>query len=96
MVPALNVAGCGELASLEFAVCALITPHMIVCDHSKCDAIKACLSPETVQGFDPLPGWIGNGMKGLNELEPTKDFNLVKMQENLAFTVGSMTLQADP
>ncbi len=67
MVPTLNVAGCGELASLEFAVCALRTPHMIVCDHSKCDAIKACLSPETVQGFDPLPGWIGNGMKGLND-----------------------------
>lgn len=67
MVPTLNVAGCGELASLEFAVCALRTPHMIVYDHSKCDAIKACLSPETVQGFDPLPGWIGNGMKGLND-----------------------------
>ena len=51
MVPALNVAGCGELASLEFAVCALRTPHMIVYDHSKCDAIKACLSPETVHGL---------------------------------------------
>jgi carbonic anhydrase len=67
MVPTINVAGCSELASLEFAVCALKTPHLIVCGHSECGAMKACLSPETVQGFDHLPGWIENGMKGLND-----------------------------
>ncbi len=67
MVPAGNVEGCSELASLEFAVCALKTPHLIVCGHSDCGAMKACLSPETVQRFDHLPGWIENGKQGLND-----------------------------
>lgn len=67
MVPVGDVEGCSELASLEFAVCALKTPHLIVCGHSDCGAMKACLSPETVQGFDHLPGWIENGIQGLND-----------------------------
>ena len=39
-------------ASIEFAVGALNVPHIVVCGHSQCGAMKGALAPE---GLDALP-----------------------------------------
>ena len=61
MVPTLSDKGSSELASLQFAVCVLETPHLIVCGHSDCGAMKACLKPENVESLPYLAEWIQNG-----------------------------------
>ena len=58
MVPTLRDKGSSELASLQFAVCVLETPHLIVCGHSDCGAMKACLKPENVESLPYLAQWI--------------------------------------
>ena len=39
-------------ASIEFAVAALKVPHVVVCGHTECGAMKGAMNPE---GLDKLP-----------------------------------------
>lgn len=46
-------------ASIEFAVAALKVPHIVVCGHTECGAMKGAMNPE---GLDELPHvreWLG-------------------------------------
>ena len=46
-------------ASIEFAVAALNVPHIVVCGHTECGAMKGAMNPE---GLDELPHvreWLG-------------------------------------
>jgi len=42
----------GMTASIEFAVAALNVPHIVVCGHTECGAMKGAMNPE---GLDSLP-----------------------------------------
>lgn len=42
----------GMTASIEFAVAALRVPHIVVCGHTECGAMKGAMNPE---GLDELP-----------------------------------------
>ena len=42
----------GMTASIEFAVAALRVPHIVVCGHTECGAMKGAMNPE---GLDTLP-----------------------------------------
>ncbi|MEL7491451.1 MAG: carbonic anhydrase [Pseudomonadota bacterium] len=42
----------GMTASIEFAVAALKVPHIVVCGHTECGAMKGAMNPE---GLDALP-----------------------------------------
>lgn len=42
----------GMTASIEFAVAALQVPHIVVCGHTECGAMKGAMNPE---GLDALP-----------------------------------------
>ena len=42
----------GMTASIEFAVSALKVPHIVVCGHTECGAMKGAMNPE---GLDELP-----------------------------------------
>ncbi|MBI1391580.1 MAG: carbonic anhydrase [Alphaproteobacteria bacterium] len=42
----------GMSASIEFAVAALKVPHIVVCGHTQCGAMKGAMNPE---GLDKLP-----------------------------------------
>ncbi|MEM1433158.1 MAG: carbonic anhydrase [Pseudomonadota bacterium] len=49
----------GMTASIEFAVAALKVPHIVVCGHTECGAMKGAMNP---QGLDALPHvreWLG-------------------------------------
>lgn len=42
----------GMTASIEFAVSALNVPHIVICGHTECGAMKGAMNPE---GLDSLP-----------------------------------------
>jgi carbonic anhydrase len=42
----------GMTASIEFAVAALKVPHIVICGHTECGAMKGAMNPE---GLDALP-----------------------------------------
>lgn len=46
-------------ASIEFAVGALNVPHIIVCGHSECGAMKGAMNPELLDDFPHVKEWLG-------------------------------------
>lgn len=66
-------------ASIEFAVGALAVPHIIVCGHTECGAMKGAMNPETLAEFPHVREWLAyaraaalitkEGSAGLSEIE---------------------------
>ena len=46
-------------ASIEYAVGALDVPHIIICGHSDCAALKGALQPEALEEFPHFKLWLG-------------------------------------
>lgn len=46
-------------ASIEFAVAALKVPHIVVCGHTECGAMKGALNPEGLGGLPHVREWLG-------------------------------------
>jgi carbonic anhydrase len=51
----------GESASIEYAVAVLHVPHIIVCGHSDCGAVKGMLHPEKVAAVPAVARWLRYG-----------------------------------
>jgi carbonic anhydrase len=61
-----------EVAALEFALEYLKVPHIIVCGHSDCGAIKAlCQGRENIQ-FPHLRSWLRHGEEALQRIRSRK------------------------
>lgn len=59
IVPPHTIQTGGTTASIEFAAAALKVPHIVVCGHTECGAMKGAMNPE---GLDTLPHvkeWLG-------------------------------------
>lgn len=59
----------GMTASIEFAVSALRVPHIVICGHTECGAMKGALNPE---GLDTLPHvkeWLGYSKAAVDVVE---------------------------
>lgn len=46
-------------ASLEFAVAVLRVPHIVVCGHTECGAMKGALDPSALGGLPHVREWLG-------------------------------------
>ena len=46
-------------ASIEYAVGALQVPHIIICGHSGCGAMKGAMEPKGLEGFPHVREWLG-------------------------------------
>jgi carbonic anhydrase len=46
-------------ASIEFAVGALNVPHIVICGHSECGAMKGAMNPEGLDDFPHVKEWLG-------------------------------------
>lgn len=46
-------------ASIEYAAGALEVPHIIICGHSDCAALKGALQPESLEEFPHFKLWLG-------------------------------------
>jgi carbonic anhydrase len=51
----------GESASIEYAVAVLHVPHIIVCGHSDCGAVKGMLHPDKVAAVPAVARWLRYG-----------------------------------
>jgi carbonic anhydrase len=65
MVPAYGEMLGGVSAVIEFAVGALGVKHVVVCGHSECGAMKALLTPESVEKLPTVKSWLKNAHAAL-------------------------------
>ncbi len=49
----------GMTASIEFAVAALNVPHIVVCGHTECGAMKGAMAPEGLDALPHVREWLG-------------------------------------
>lgn len=47
-----------EAAAIEYAVMVLKVRHIVVCGHSKCGAMQGLLTPEAIERFPAVKGWL--------------------------------------
>lgn len=50
----------GVAASIEFAVAGLNVPHVVICGHTDCDAMKGAMSPDLLDAMPHLKEWLGH------------------------------------
>lgn len=61
MVPSYFEAQGGVAATIEYAVSVLNVPHIVVCGHSNCGAMKGVLKPESVAELPAVKSWLHHG-----------------------------------
>ncbi|HPF23342.1 MAG: carbonic anhydrase [Hyphomonas sp.] len=49
----------GMTASIEYAVAVLKVPHIVVCGHTQCGAMKGAMNPEGLSGLPHVKKWLG-------------------------------------
>lgn len=49
----------GMTASIEFAVAALNVPHIVICGHTECGAMKGAMNPEGLDSLPHVKEWLG-------------------------------------
>lgn len=66
----------GMTASIEFATQALKVPHIVVCGHTDCGAMKGAMNPEGLDALPHVRQWLGYARAAVdivNELAPDAD-----------------------
>ncbi len=49
----------GMTASIEFAVAALQVPHIVICGHTECGAMKGAMNPDSLDSLPHVKEWLG-------------------------------------
>jgi carbonic anhydrase len=49
----------GMTASIEFAVAALQVPHIVICGHTECGAMKGAMNPDDLDALPHVKEWLG-------------------------------------
>lgn len=69
IVPEADGSPSGELATLEYAVRALKTEHIVICGHSDCGAMKGMMAPEQCAHLSHVSAWVRQSQGALIALE---------------------------
>ncbi|MGR8920406.1 MAG: carbonic anhydrase [Gammaproteobacteria bacterium] len=48
----------GMTASIEFAVAVLNVPHIVICGHTECGAMKGAMNPDSLEGLPHVREWL--------------------------------------
>ena len=81
--PHVKTAG-GMTASIEFAVAALNVPHIVVCGHTECGAMKGAMAPEGLDSLPHIREWLGYSKAAVDVVnELGKDLDDKKRMEML-------------
>lgn len=85
----------GVTASIEFAVAALGTQHIVVCGHTDCGAMKGALNPAGLEGLPHVQEWLDHsraavdivkaehGQATANELDEVTQQNVLLQLQHL-------------
>ena len=76
-----------ELASLEFAIQALKTEHIVVCGHSDCGAMKGLMAPEKCAHLSHVSAWVSQAGGALIALEGVGDDPQRRLNQVIAANV---------
>jgi len=79
--PHTNATG-GMTASIEFAVAALQVPHIVICGHTECGAMKGTMHPEGTDSLPHVKEWLGfakAAMAVVDELQPEGEEERMQM-----------------
>ena len=87
IVPEANGAQSRELASLEFAIQALKTEHIVVCGHSDCGAMKGLMAPEKCAHLSHVSAWVSQAGGALIALEGVGDDPQRRLNQVIAANV---------
>jgi len=68
IVPVYEEVAVGVSASIEYAVSALGTKHVIVCGHSDCGAVRGMMKPDKLAGMSAVGRWLGYGEEAVRRL----------------------------
>lgn len=49
----------GTTASIEFAAAALKVPHIVICGHTECGAMKGAMNPKGLDALPHIKDWLG-------------------------------------
>lgn len=66
----------GMTASIEFAVAALKVPHIVICGHTECGAMKGAMNPEGLNSLPHVKEWLNfsrAAVEVVRELAPEAD-----------------------
>lgn len=58
IVPPHVTHGGGMTASIEFAVAALDVPHIVICGHTECGAMKGAINPDELDSLPHVKEWL--------------------------------------
>jgi carbonic anhydrase len=61
----------GMTASIEYAVAALNVPHIIICGHSHCGAMRGVMDPATTRGLPHITSWLTYSQAALHVVDAT-------------------------
>ena len=63
----------GTTASIEFAVAALKVPHIVICGHTECGAMKGAMNPEDLDTLPHVKEWLNyskDAVEIVNQIAP--------------------------
>ena len=66
----------GMTATIEFAVAALHVPHIVICGHTECGAMKGAMNPDGLENLPHFREWLGytkSAVAIVDELAPAGD-----------------------
>lgn len=77
----------GMTASIEFAVSVLKVPHIVICGHTECGAMKGAMNPHSLKELEHVAEWLGFARAAVNiaqelgrDLEPEARMHLLLKQ----------------
>jgi carbonic anhydrase len=87
----------GITASIEFAVAALNVPHIVICGHTECGAMKGALNPAALSGMPHVKEWLGFSQAAVEitnvlgkEMSPDKRMKLL-LEQNVILQLRHLT-----
>jgi carbonic anhydrase len=96
LVPAHGSAMGGVTAAIEYAVNVLKVPHIIICGHSDCGAMKAFQHPESLQSLQGVRAWLDHARPAIEVTRaahvglPEDQFLDALIRENIASQLGHL------
>ncbi len=69
IVPPFGEPTCGMSASIEFAVVALKVPHIVVCGHTECGAMKGAMNPTGLDSLPQIREWLDYSRAAVESVE---------------------------